>query len=423
MVLSGLIDIFKEKLANRDIRTLLENFISLSALQVVSIIVPLITLPYLLRVLGTFNYGTVVLAFSLINYFITITDYSFRVTATREVSIHRGNLKSISLIYSRVMLVKMALCVMSLIIISLIVWFYKPFFAESNVFFLTAPIIVGYALFPEWFFQGIEKMKYITIFNVSIKVFFAIGIFLFIKKPEDYWLYPLFQSLGFLISGIIGQYVLISKYKLKIYWIGFSRMRKTLVDNYPIFINQFMPNLYNNTSTFLLGVIIGNSSVGTYDAIKKIAELGVTLIGIVSRVFFPYLNRVKEAFSKFEKSMLLCGLVLTLGPIIFYKLIFWYLAIDYEYAFGVLTILSISIFVITLYEIYGLNYFIVMRMDRLVMKNTFVASIIGFVSAFPLIYYFGIVGAALNLTLSRAIMGGGLFYKFKKMKQDENSNS
>ena len=401
-------------LKNKDIRILMENFISLSTLQIVGMILPLITLPYVVRVVGFSNYGIIALASSLIAYFQSVTDYSFRITATRDVVIYKHSTKRLSLIYSKVQIVKAIFSFLSLTILLIIVFLYPPFYKERLVFFLTMPILLGYTLFPEWFFQGIENMKYITILNICIKVFFTICIFIFIKKETDYWVYPLLQSCGFIGGGIVGQFILHKKYRLKFFIIKPSSIKKTVTDNFPIFINQFVPNLYNNTSTFLLGIFSSNNIVGIYDAIKKITDLSVALINIFSRVFFPFINRRKDVFKKYSMLMFSVGSLLVFLPIIFSKLIFFYLNVSYPNAFEVLTILSLSVFFVTLYDIYGLNYFIVNRQDKLVMKNTIVASIIGFILAFPLIYWSGIIGAALNVLISRIIMGGGLFYKYKR---------
>src|SRR5690606_4712383 len=160
------------------------------------------------------------------------------------------------------------------------VFLYKPFYNERLVFFLTMPFLLGSTIFPDWFFQGIEKMKYITSINVSVKLLFTALVFLVIKKEDDYWLYPLLHTVGVLISVIIGQVILIRKYKLHFYWLRRRVILFTFRDNMPIFINQFLPNLYNNTSTFLLGVLTNNTLVGIYDAIRKVTNLGATLINL-----------------------------------------------------------------------------------------------------------------------------------------------
>ena len=310
-------------------------------------------------------------------------------------------------------MVKGIFLIFSFLLLFVIVLLYPPFFEERTVFFLTMPLLLGYSLFPEWFFQGIEKMKYISILNIAIKLFFTVCVFVFIKEKTDYWLYPLLQSAGFIGAGFVGQYILIKKYKLKFRWLRFKMIKNTIKENFPIFINQFLPNLYNNTNTLLLGIFTTTYLVGIYDALKKIIDLCVVLLNVVSRVFFPFLNRRKDAFPKYRNLMLILGLVLASAPILGHPIVFWYLDMEYENALLILTLLSISIIGYTAYDVFGLNYFIIRRKDKLVMKNTILSSLIGFVLAFPLIYFFNIIGAAFNLLLARFLMGGHLWFKWR----------
>src|SRR5690606_34736918 len=131
------------------------------------------------------------------------------------------------------------------------------------------------------------------------------------------------------------------------------------------------------------------------------------LIGILSRVFFPFLNRKTRAFSKYRKMMLMVSIFLTFLCLVSYKLVFWYLNITDDDAFSVLAILAFSLIGITLYDIYGNNYFIIKRQDKLVMNNTLKASLLSFALAFPLIYYFEILGAAISLASASWMMGSG----------------
>ncbi len=406
-------NIFKEK----DAKLLLENFVSLSALQLVSMLLPLVTLPYLLRVLGFSNYGIVILATSLIAYFQSATDYSFKITATRDVAVFQKSPKKLNLIYSKVLMVKGVFLSISLLVLYTIVMLYPPFYKERTVFFLTIPLLLGYSLFPDWFFQGIEKMKYISLLNIGIKIFFTICVFVFINKQEDYWMYPLFQSTGYIAAGLVGQYILVKKYGLKFRWLRIKMIINTIRENFPIFINQFLPNLYNNTNVLLLGVFTTTYMVGVYDALKKILDLCAAFLNTVSRVFFPFLVKNKDLFFKYRNIMLLLGLVLTLLPIVANPLVFWYLDLDYDNSLIILTILSLSLIGYTVYDIYGLNYFIIHRKDKLVMNNTVLSSLLGFVLAFPLIYFFNILGAAISLMIARFLMGGGVLIKYLKTEK------
>lgn len=399
---------------NKDAKTLLENFISLSSLQVLGIVLPLITLPYVIKTLGFDNYGLIILASSLIAYFQALTDYSFKITATRDIAVFRESPKKLNLIYSKVLMIKAIFLTISFFILTAVILLYPPFYKERAVFFLTMPMLLGYALFPEWFFQGIEKMKYITILNSSLRIFFTVCVFIFIKKESDYWIYPLLQSVGSIVVGIVAQFILIKKFKLKFIWLPVKTIKHSIVSNFPIFLNQSLPTLYNNTSFFLLGILTTTSLLGVYDAIKKVVDLSVALLNIVSRVFFPFLNRKKEAFPRYKKLIFTLSIGLAFGCVISYPLVFWYLNITYENALSVLCVLAVGIIGLGMYDIFGMNYFIIKREDKIVMRTTINSSILGFILAFPLIYFFGIIGAAFNLTFSRLLMGGQLFYKWKE---------
>ena len=169
---------FKEK----DARQVFENFISLSFLQGANYILPLITLPYLVRVLESDKYGLIMFAQAFIQYFVVITEYGFNLSATRLISLNRDNNTKISDIFFSVIFIKIFFMILSLFVISAIVFLISRFTADKEIYFLTFGIVIGNVLFPVWFFQGIEKMKYITVLHVLAKAIFTVLIFLFVKK-------------------------------------------------------------------------------------------------------------------------------------------------------------------------------------------------------------------------------------------------
>lgn len=409
-----MINKIKKTFNTKDKKALLENFISLSALQFVGMLLPLITLPYILRVIGFEKYGIIVFSASLIAYFTSLTDFSFKITATRDVAVNRNSPKRLNIIYSKVLTIKMFFLLISWTIIALVVYLYPPFYENRQIYFYTSLLLLGYVLFPEWFFQGIEKMRYITYLNLGIKLFFTLCVFIFIKKQSDFWIYPLLQSAGYIGAGLVGQYMMVKKYKLTFMLLPYKVILKTVKDNSPIFINQFVPTLYNNTSTFLLGIFGTDKLVGIYQAILTVVNLIVALIEIISRVFFPFLNRRKDAFNSYKNMMMISVALMIAAVLIFNRLIFFYLNINYDNAFWLLFILVLGVIGYAFYNIFGLNYFIIHRQDKLVMKNTLIFSLIGFFITIPLIKYFSILGSALSLSLVRCLIGSNLFFKWVK---------
>ncbi|WP_245539710.1 oligosaccharide flippase family protein [Riemerella columbina] len=414
-----MINKFRQIVSNKNYRPLIENILSLGVLQLVNLLMPLVVLPYLLKTIGFNHYGIIVVAASLVMYFQSLTDYSFAITGTRDVAIFRESKKKLDLIFSKIMTVKLLFLVISLLVISGIVFLIPKFSDYKEIVFLSTGILIGNVLFPDWFFQGIEKMKFITIINTSVKILFTILVFIFIKGKNDFWIYPLLQSLGYVFSGLIALMVILFHYKVKFHFLKRKKIIQTIKDNFPIFINQFMPVLYNNTSSFLLGIMVSNSAAGIFDSLKKIIDMAIMFIGVISRAFFPFMNRQKNFFPKYKKMLLSIASLLAIIILLFSKYIFSYFSIDYKNSIFILGILCVGILGIAIYNIFGTNYLIVNRKDKLVMKNTFYASILGFAISFPLIYYLGIIGGAISLSFSRLFLGLGVVYLYNEISKNE----
>lgn len=207
-------------------KTLLENFLSLGALQIVSYVIPLISLPYLSRVLGVERFGVVFFAFAFMTYFIIFTDYGFGLSATREIAVNRHNKNNLSNIFSSVMFIKICLLLVSFAVLCIMITFIPKLQENWLVFLLSFLMVIGNAIYPVWFFQGVEKMKYITFLNILSKTIFLILIFIFVQKSDDYIIVPLLNSLGFLVSGIIGIYFVIKKLGAKLYIPKWNAIKK-----------------------------------------------------------------------------------------------------------------------------------------------------------------------------------------------------
>ena len=184
-----------------DKKRVFHNFVYLYLVRIANYILPLLTVPYLVRVLGPGKYGLLAFAQAFIQYFMILTDYGFSASATREISVNSSDPLKVSRIFSSVMAIKTFLMILSFSVLSLAILIFGKFRSNSLVYFYTFGIVLGDLLFPVWFFQGMEKMKYITLRNIVAKIIFTASIFIFIRKPSDYIYVPLINSLGFLITG------------------------------------------------------------------------------------------------------------------------------------------------------------------------------------------------------------------------------
>ena len=147
-------------------KVFIKNFLSLAAVQGVNYLLPLMTLPYLVRVLGVDNFGIFSFATAIVAFFAVITDYGFNFSATREISVNKFNKTEITKIYSSVMTLKIILMLLSFLILCIMVFFIPKFNDNLLIYLLCYGVVLGQVLFPVWFFQGMEQMQFITVVNV-----------------------------------------------------------------------------------------------------------------------------------------------------------------------------------------------------------------------------------------------------------------
>lgn len=405
---------FRNVLASKDIRQLIDNFFSLAALKVFNLVLPFVTLPYLIKTLGFEQYGVIVVALALIQYFQAITDYGFNLSATRDIARHRHSKRQLSFIYSKVMTTKLFLLAISIGFILPIIFFTPQFQADQTVFLLTALVLFGHTLFPEWFFRGVEKMRYITILDLSIKLSFTAGVFVFIHKPDDYWVYPLLNGIGYCVVAVVAHRLVYRNFSVNFLSVGVRQVKQTLKKGFPLFVNQFAPNLYNNTTGFVIGLVLGNYSAGLFGAIRQVVNLLAVFNSVVISVFFPFLNRNPCRFSIFSKLYLSLFLVVILFFSMFQSFLFNLFGIFDKHSTFIFFLLVFGVFCTAIYNVYSACYLIRIKKDVLVMKMVFVLSLLGFVLSVVMINLLGIVGGALSIFLTQFFLAAiSFFFYFK----------
>lgn len=403
---------------SNDGRKLMENFAYLSLLQMAGYVFPLITLPYLASVIGVEGFGKIAFASAVMVWVQTVADWGFNYTATRDVARNRENKDKVSDIFSKVLWARCFLMICSFVLLVLLVSFIPKFKENAAVIFVTFLMIPGHIMFPDWFFQAMERMKYITILNLLSKLLFTVLVFVFVKDKDDYILQPLFLSLGFVLAGIVAMYYILVKWEVKLKFISFGLIIKTIKSSTDVFVNNIAPNLYNTFSTILLGILSGDTANGILDAGKRFYQIMYGFVSNVSRVFFPFLSRKLEKHAFFAKIYLLIGLFSTVflfvGAPLLIKIFF---GDSFRDSVLVLRLISISFLFLTMQSVYGNNYLLIKGYEKLMRNITMFSSVIGFIMAFPLIYYFSYVGAAIVYSFSSILLGAlYMFYALKIKK-------
>lgn len=408
---------FNKILANKDSRTLLTNFGYLSLLQIAGYVFPLITLPYLAKTIGIDSFGRIAFASAVVVWFQTVADWGFNYTATRDVAKNRDDKDKVSEIFSNVLWSRMLLAAMSFVLLLIAILLIPTFRESKDILLITFLLVPGHIMFPDWFFQALERMRYITVLNLFSKTLFTLAIFVFIKEKSDYILQPLFTSLGFVISGLVAMYLILYKWRIKLKKPKIKQIISTIKGSTDVFLNNIMPNLYNSFSVLLLGFYGGSVANGKLDAGGKFVGIAQQFMTVVSRSFFPFLARRIDKHELYVKLNLFLAAFISFGLFLVAPVtIKLFFTPEFYDAIIVLRIMALSVLFIALSNVYGTNYMIIQGHEKELRNITVVSSLIGFVLSFPLIYYFNFVGAAINITLTRGILGFSIMYRARRIK-------
>ncbi|MCK4852044.1 MAG: flippase [Candidatus Omnitrophica bacterium] len=330
-------------------KVLVENFFSLSFLQLADYILPLITLPYLVRVLGLERFGLIIFAQAFIQFFVILTDFGFNLSATREISLNRDDRDRVSEIFCSVMLVKSALMMVSLAALAGLVFAIPKFRADWPVYLFTSGLVISNVLFPVWFFQGMEKMKYITLINILAKLIFVACIFIFIRNSADYIYVPLINSLGFIAAGILSFWIARKHFRFRLYMPGPGPVISIARESVHFLLSRVSVSIYTTSSVFFLGMFTSNLMVGYYSAAEKLYLAVQKLYHPLVAAVYPFMAKTRDrVFYKkmFKLSVLANTLFIALLFVFSRRVIILLFGSDFNESVAVLRIFSAALFVV-----------------------------------------------------------------------------
>ena len=287
----------------------MESFFSLSILNGLTVLLPLITLPYILRIVGTSNYGVYSYVYVIIQYLLIINAYGFNYSATKQIAQNRENKEYINTIYNSVIACRLLLMIGATALFYALSPLLLATTAQKWMFFIGLGVVLGDIFNPVWLFQGLEKMRYMTIINIVSKTVFTILIFWIIRTPDDYVYIILFNSCGFLLSGICSTIIAKRQFKIRFFIPSRNDITFQFKEGFALFGSSIGINLYKNANIFILNFFVGSSAVGIYAAAEKVIK-GLQLLGSpISQALFPHLGHsfknlsVKESINLLKKAI------------------------------------------------------------------------------------------------------------------------
>lgn len=408
-------------------KRLIENIISLFTIKGLEYILVFITFPYLVRVLQVENFGAVVFVQGIIQYFVLFTDYGFNLLGPKEIAQH-DSIKERGKIFANIFCAKLILLLISTIVfICMLIGAKYIKDIDIILYSVVYLMVIGNVIFPIWFFQGIQQMRYITIVNIIGRFLSVACIFYFVKAPSDYILAGLFQAIVPLIAGICSWIILWEKYREVFILPKFKNVKQVFIDAWEIFTSTIAINLYTASNIVFLGLLTNNTIVGYFSGAQKIIQNINQLISPVTQAIYPYVSKTasnskNDALKFLRKIVLILGGGNFIGSILIFIFAEWIVDIllgaGYEQSVLLLRILAFLPFIISLSNIFGIQTMLVFGMKKQFNKVLLSAAIVNTVIVLPMIYFYQAIGVSVSMTITETFVTLSMYYILRKNNID-----
>jgi O-antigen/teichoic acid export membrane protein len=407
-------------------RTLLTNIFSLSGMQIVNYTLPVLTVPYIVRIIGPDYYGLVNFAQAFTAYFILIVSYGFDFTATRDVAVYRDDREKLSEIFSSVIAAKILLFALTLLIFLPIIFLIPKFRADTDIYIYTYLVIIGMVLMPTWLFQGMEKLARLSLFNFVIKLLYAVSIFIFIKTKSDYLLIPLVFSIAQIVVGGASYVYAVKVFGVSMKFTHLKSIGNSLKDGWKLFLSTVSINLYTTSNVVILGIIGTNLSVGYFAAAGKIITVfqGFLLMPM-NQSFYPRVASIMNE-SREKAIILLKKLTVSVGLIMFLASILILIFSDFiiRIVFGgkfmeavvCLKIMAFAPFLIGLSNVLGTQAMLVLKMDKSLLIITAIGAAINIILNIILVPLFLQNGTAISWLITELFITAAFYFALLRKK-------
>ncbi|PKH20164.1 hypothetical protein CIG19_18605 [Enterobacterales bacterium CwR94] len=399
-------------------KTLRSNIISLFILQGSNYIISFITFPYLVRVLGPEHYGQIGLATTIIQYLVLFVDFGFNLYASKRIA-RASSDRQISTIFWNVIAAKFLLFLISIAIVNGLGFVSPTLSAISPLMNILLLQVLGTVLLPVWFFQGIERMKSVTISYIVARGGITVPLtFLLVKDNNDVAMAALVQGAGMLVAGLIASYLV---WRTKIIHpanIRPKRIRISLSGSLPIFMGIAAISMYTLSTPFVLGFVSDNHQVGLYVASDKLRQALIGVFLVMGSALYPRVNKLfKEsrtaAFSFIRKIVLIeCSVTLVCSLLFFFcapiitRIV---LGDKFDDAVGIIRLMAPMIFLITTSVIMSNYILLPLGFSSIYAKLPYFTGVIHLAYAIALCHYFGALGGGMAILMTEIVSFSVLF--------------
>lgn len=287
-----------------DVKKMVTNAMYLYFVQGLNVLLPLLILPYLIKTLSTESFGVYSFAFAFAQFLLLFVDFGFNLTATKKIAENSENSLLVKETFWNIITIKFVLSLLAFLvtIILILVSAKIRFYSEGIIWSFI--MIIGAVFFPLWWFQGMNKMKEMSIINAVSKLLTYPLVFLLVKTADDYRWAIIIQSLSFLLAALFSILYLIKNQSWYFNNIRLVKHKEVYIQeirsSFGIFLSNSSISLYTNSLTILLGLFSTNYNVGLFGAMDRMVRaVCFSILLPINQACFPIIVRMrKQNFTK-----------------------------------------------------------------------------------------------------------------------------
>lgn len=384
------------------------NMIMNMLLTVSSMLFPIITFPYVSRVVGAEGIGKVTFVTSVITYFSMFAQLGIPTYGIRACAKVRDDKKELSRVVQEILLLNTGTCILAYVALGIAMVLVPRFANEKLLFLVIGSTILLNAIGIEWLYKALEQYSYITIRSLICKVVALIALFLLVHSEKDYVIYGGISIFATAASNVLN-FINLRKY-VTLRPIGGYQITRHVKEVLVFFAMSIAITIYTNLDNVMLGFMQGDVEVGYYTAAVKIKLVLVSVVTAVSTVLLPrasyYVDRgMLEEFYRITKKAMHFVIIMALPCVVYFTIfaregILLLSGEEFLPAIPAMQVIMPTLLFIGITNILGIQIMVPLGKEKIVLYSTICGAVIDLVANLIAIPIWGAAGAALGTTLA-----------------------
>ena len=400
-------------------KSLKKNYIYNLLYQILAVVLPIVTTPYIARVLGANGTGTYSFTISIVTYFILFGSLGINLYGQREIAYAQDDKQKKDKVFSELFILKS----ISLTLATILFWFLFATSSEYAIYYkmLTFEMFAN-IIDISWAYQGLEEFKKIILRNIGVRLASPLLTLVLIRSEQDIWLYVLIYSL----TSLLGNISLWFRHKEYVeFKLANLNIKQHIKPTILLFIPQIAIQVYVVLDKTMLGSILNNmSEVGYYEQAQKIIKVLLTLITSVGTVMLPRIaknfadhnhTQIKKYMHKTFSYIYTFSIPLTFGIIASsHNFVPLFFGPGYEEVIYIMSMMSVIVLFISLSNVIGMQYLLPTKRQKEYTISVVVGALVNLILNFLLIYNLQAIGATIATIIAEFFVTVIQFYFIRK---------